>query len=270
MKVLLGSVLAILGATSAIGQFAPPNDAGVSLGHIHLFVKDIEVQKRFFAEMMGGTALEGTANPTVQFPGVWILFRQAAETSGPPAGSIVNHFGFVFKDLPAMLAKWKAAGVEIQQNTNPMQGYVTAPDGVRIEFFGDPTSPVPVRMDHIHFFTTDIEGMQDWYSKVFGLVPGKRPRVSTPGWNDCVFVPGNINLSFQKSNMPMAPTKGRSLDHIGFEVRNIEAFVKKAEAQGIKFDIPLRQASATTKNAFLTDPWGTYIEITEHNLTAAK
>ena len=28
-------------------------------------------------------------------------------------------------------------------------------------------------------------------------------------------------------------TRGRALDHIGFEVRNLEAFVKKLEAQGI-------------------------------------
>ena len=57
MKLPLAPVLAILGAASAFGQFAPPNDAGVALGHIHLFVKDVAVQQRFFTEVMGGTAL---------------------------------------------------------------------------------------------------------------------------------------------------------------------------------------------------------------------
>jgi catechol 2,3-dioxygenase-like lactoylglutathione lyase family enzyme len=269
MKFLLTSTLAILSAASVFGQFAPPNDAGVSLGHIHLYVKDVAAQQRFFTEMMGGTFLKENANPTVQFPGVWIMFRQA-EASGAPAGSILNHFGFVFKDLPAMLAKWKAAGVEVQQNANPNQGYVTAPDGVRIEFFGDPSIPVPVRMDHIHFFTFDIPGMQEWYSKVFGAVPGQRPRVSTPGWVDCVFLPGDINLSFQKNATPLAPTQGRSIDHIGFEVKNIDAFVKRIEAQGIKLDQPLGRPNPTTKNAFLTDPWGVRIELTEHFLPPAK
>ena len=269
MKLLLAPALAILGAASAFGQFAPPNDAGVALGHIHLFVKDVAAQQRFFTEVMGGTALDNPINPTVQFPGVWIMFRKA-ETSGPPEGSMVNHFGFTYRDLPAMLAKWKAAGVEVVQNSpNPLQGYVVAPDGVRIEVFGDPSIPVPVRMDHIHIYTTDVAGMQAWYAKAFGAPLGKRPRVSRPGWTDCVFMPGNINLSFQPDDKKLAPTKGRSLDHIGFEVKNLDAFAKKLDAQGIKLDVPVRQANPTTKNAFLTDPWGIYIELTEHSSVPA-
>ena len=60
------------------------------------------------------------------------------------------------------------------------------------------------------------------------------------------------------------PTKGRALDHIGFEVNGLEAFCKKLEAQGIKFDVPYRKVPALGISvAFLTDPWGTYIELTE-------
>jgi len=73
----------------------------------------------------------------------------------PPAGSVVDHFGLVFKDLPAWLAKWKANGIEIEQNQNPLQGYVHAPDGIRVEFFGDPSLDAPVKMDHIHFWPAD-------------------------------------------------------------------------------------------------------------------
>ena len=270
MRVALAFILSSFSAANLFGQFAPPNDAGVSLGHIHLLVKDISAQERFFTEMMGGKPLQGTVTAGVEFPGVWIMFREGNPTA-PPAGSIVNHFGFVFRDLPAMIAKWKAAGVEIEQNANPNQGYVHAPDGVRIEFFGDPALPVPVRMDHVHSYVTDVAAVQEWYSKVFGLVPGKRPRVSTPGWVDCVFLfPGTANLSFQQNDMKQAPTKGRSIDHLGFEVKNIEAFVNKIEVQGIKLDQPVQQVNATTKNAFLTDPWGTYIELTEHSALSAN
>ncbi len=35
-----------------------------------------------------------------------------------------------------------------------------------------------------------------------------------------------------------APTKGRTLDHIGFEIAGLEAFCKRLEASGIKFDEP--------------------------------
>ena len=62
----------------------------------------------------------------------------------------------------------------------------------------------------------------------------------------------------------MAPTKGRALDHIGFEVKDLEAFCKKLEAAGVKLDMPYRNIPALSLSiAFLTDPWGTNIELTE-------
>ena len=45
---------------------------------------------------------------------------------------------------------------------------------------------------------------------------------------------------------------------------NLEEFVKGLEARGIKIDAPIRQVPNTKlKVAFLSDPWGTYIELTE-------
>jgi len=62
----------------------------------------------------------------------------------------------------------------------------------------------------------------------------------------------------------MAPTAGRALDHIGFEVKNLEAFCKKLGDSGIKFETPYRQMPQLKLSlAFLTDPWGTRIELTE-------
>ena len=59
-------------------------------------------------------------------------------------------------------------------------------------------------------------------------------------------------------------SKGRGIDHIGFEVKNLDAFVKNLEAQGVKMDAAVRQLPGTDlKIAFLTDPYGTYIELTE-------
>jgi hypothetical protein len=59
-------------------------------------------------------------------------------------------------------------------------------------------------------------------------------------------------------------TKGRSIDHIGFDVQNLEEFVAGLEKRGIKIEAPIRQVpNSKVKVAFLTDPWGTYIELTE-------
>ena len=141
------------------------------------------------------------------------------------------------------------------------------PDNVRIEIFGDPNLPVPVQMNHIHFFPPkqDIPAMQAWYAKTFGGVVGKRESVARPGnYIDCDDLPG-VNLSMSPSDNRRAPTAGRAIDHIGFEVTNLEAFAKKLAAQGTKLDEPIRSIPAAKhlKITFITDPWGTRIELTE-------
>ena len=262
IRFALALLAAVFAAVPACAQLAPANGAGVTMGHIHLFVKDVEAQKKFWTAEMGGKVVQNGPLMLIQFPGVYIMLRQA-DPSGPPAGSIVDHFGFAWKDLPATLAKWKADNVEIEQTGNPNQGYVHGPDGIRVEFVGDPSLATPVSMNHIHFYPMDIPAMQAWYAKMFGGIPGKRQRQSSPGLIDCDDIPGT-NLSFSQGKAVLAPTKGRSLDHIGFDVTNLENFVKKLDAQGIKLDEAMRLApNGTTKVAYLTDPWGTRIELTE-------
>jgi hypothetical protein len=47
-------------------------------------------------------------------------------------------------------------------------------------------------------------------------------------------------------------------------VKNLEAFTKKLEAEGITLTVPYRQVPALgIAIAFIKDPWGTNIEMTE-------
>jgi catechol 2,3-dioxygenase-like lactoylglutathione lyase family enzyme len=60
------------------------------------------------------------------------------------------------------------------------------------------------------------------------------------------------------------PTKGRAIDHIGFEVKNLDAFVKKLQADGVTIEVPYRDMpNLGLKLAFIVDPVGTRIELTE-------
>jgi extradiol dioxygenase family protein len=117
---------------------------------------------------------------------------------------------------------------------------------------------VPIASHHIHLYLPEGTEPQAkaWYARFFGGIPGKRWRY------EAVDLPG-INFNFSSSPRPMPPLKGRMLDHIGFEIKNLEAFCKKLEAGGVKFDIPYKRQSSGVATAFLTDPWGTYIELTE-------
>jgi catechol 2,3-dioxygenase-like lactoylglutathione lyase family enzyme len=265
MKQLTFIAIAILWVTPALAQLAEPNQVGVTMGHVHLAVKDVDAQKHFWISVMGGTLVKNGPLELIQFPGVFIMLRKA-EPSGPPAGSIVNHFGFVVKDMPGALARWKAANIKIEPTENPNEVYLIAPDDIRLEVYGEPALPTPVSMNHIHFYPADIPAIKAWYVQAFGANPGRRPCVaclSNPRMIEADDLPG-VNLSFSPGKEPLLPTKGRSLDHIGFEVSNLEAFVSSLEAKGMKIEGPIRQVPDTRlKIAFLTDPWGTYIELTE-------
>ena len=77
-------------------------------------------------------------------------------------------------------------------------------------------------------------------------------------------VPGG-EVDFRKADTEPAATKGRSLDHIGFEVTNLEAYCKKLEAEGVTFDTSYRVVPQLDglKIAYILDPIGTRIELTE-------
>jgi len=62
------------------------------------------------------------------------------------------------------------------------------------------------------------------------------------------------------------PTASRVVDHVGFEVKNLEAFCKALEAKGIKLIRPYKKRDAAMNNiatATIVDPWGVSIELTE-------
>ena len=252
------SFLALLAAAvcPAIAQLAAPNDAGVAMGHLHLVVKDVDAQKRFWT-MMGGVPVQNGQLSLIQFPGTFVMLRQG-DPAGGTVGSVVNHFGFYVKNMQESLDKWKAAGVKVEQDNNPKQAFLTGPDDLRIEIFEDASISTPIKMHHIHFFGAETGEMQAWYAKTFGAVPGKRNNF------DIANVPG-VELAFAKGDGGLAGTKGRSLDHIGFDVQSLDDFSKRLAAEGLKFDAPIRQIpNGKTRVAFFTDPWGTYIEVTEN------
>jgi catechol 2,3-dioxygenase-like lactoylglutathione lyase family enzyme len=264
-------VVSLLVPAIASAQPFPVNAAGVTNGHWHLNSKDIEANKKIFVAM-GGTLVTNGNFQIVRFPGVLVYLNQgagAAPANGGTVGSVVNHVGFTVPNTPEAVAKWKAAGVNVLPGGagRTDQAFVETPDGVRIEILENKDQKFPIQSHHIHFNVpeSEIPKIQAWYSAWFGASPGKR------GANIAADLPG-INLSFSKAmdDKPQVTTKGRTLDHIGFDVKNLEAFLKKYEAAGGKIDRPYtKNAQNNTALAFIYDPWGTYIELNERPDTPA-
>ena len=264
MKPTIAPVLLLVAALAApaAAQLTTPNAAGVTLGHIHLYVSDVAAQQKFWAAM-GGTPVANQKLEMIQLPGVFILLRRS-DTKGGTVGSIVNHLGFAWKDLAAAKARWEAAGYTIEPGADPNHGYLLGPDGIRLEFFGDPSLQTPVRISHVHLHPQDVPAMKAWYTKVLGGVAGPCAPGAAPDATDCVDVAG-VSLAMSKSDARLEPTAGRSLDHIGFEVKNLPEFLKRMESEGVTITQPLTPSNfvSTMRVAFIADPWGTKMEITE-------
>ena len=249
---------AALAAGTAAAQPAPFNATGVTMGHWHIVSKDLEANRRLFIAMGGKLFMPG-GTPIIMFPGLYINLNLVNEKGdGGTQGSVVNHVGFIVNNVRARIAEWKAAGVPVLPGNNNRldQAFVETPDGVRMEILEDKMQSMPIRGEHVHFFLPEAEipKAQAWYAKTFGGKVGTRngaPVVDLPG----------VQLRFTKADTKQAPTRGRVLDHIGFDVKDHAAFVKKLQAEGISLDEPVHKAPTGSTITYITDPWGTRVEI---------
>ena len=246
---------------NALAQATPPNEGGATMGHWHLNSRDVEATKKMFVAM-GGTAIKYGNFDLVKFPGVAIFLQMppgTAPADGGTVGTVVNHVGFLVPNVQEAMAKWKAAGVPVSPGApgRTDQAFVVTPDGLRIEILEDKTQTVPIRHHHVHFYVpqADIPKIQAWYVQHFGAKPGMRGQIVTAD------IPG-AELSFSKTDTPTVSTKGHILDHIGFEVKNLEALCKKMGEDGMKVE-PYYKTRSGNGVCFVSDPWGTYIELNE-------
>jgi catechol 2,3-dioxygenase-like lactoylglutathione lyase family enzyme len=274
---LLSTVLVlswVAGASTASAQLLAAREAPIAYGHHHLNVTSIAEQKKFFVDTLGGVPVTLAGREIIKFPNALVFLREQKPTGGN-RGTTVNHLGFTVPNLRQTLDKLKANGyrivtreegpsnLEVKDDIGNYPGrtvglaYVLGPDDLKLEIVENKEQKVPIVANHVHFFGQQNEDMQAWYVKVFGAKAGAPgglfPSASLPG----------LGLAFSPSTTPVVGTQGRVVDHIGFEIDNLPEFLKKVEAMGIK-PVNVRQVPELNVSiAFITDPWGTYIELTE-------
>jgi catechol 2,3-dioxygenase-like lactoylglutathione lyase family enzyme len=238
-------VLAVFCST-AFAQLGPFNDKGVTIGHVHYLVKDIDAHKKLWIDVFGAEV--GHAGPIelIKLPGIIILLmkQQAPEPSGEPT---TDHMALRVRDLSAVKEKLAAAKIGVSDKS-----VATFPDGVRVELIEDKGLAVPVAFHHFHLFSNNSE-IANWYKKHFGVVfPAAK---NFPG--------GEVTFATQP-NPARVPSLNHVFDHISFEVKDLAEFCKKLEADGVKLDMKIIDATAIgLKVTFVTDPIGTRIELTE-------
>jgi catechol 2,3-dioxygenase-like lactoylglutathione lyase family enzyme len=269
--------LAILATTvsPAGAQLLAARGAAVAYGHHHINASDVEAHKRFWVDALGGTSIRIRSSDAqvVSFPNVLVFLTNRAPTGGTK-GSVVNHVGFETRDIRAAVARLRARGYRMvtreelpetytvtddlgQRPGGNVIAFVMGPDETKVELIENTSIAHPLQLHHVHWAAADGAAMQAWYVEHFGAVAGTRinqPAADLPG----------VNLTFAPDTLALVPTRGRALDHIGFEVRELEQFVRDLEAKGVRMDRGYTQVPALgIAIAFLTDPWGTYVELTE-------
>ncbi len=274
----LAALLVLFAAQAALGQTITA-EGPVVYGHHHLNTTDMAAQKRFYVETLGGKlATVGTNQlEVITFPNVFLFFRPMQAPTGGTIGSTVNHIGFSVPALEPVVAKIKANGFKMITRESVAANVAVAddiaaaspttniafalgPEDVKVELVEVKGQRSPIQLHHVHFFGEQQAQMQAWYAKVFGAVA----QPAAPGRAFVTAELPGVTLSFSPSPTPTAATQGRALDHIGFEVRDLESFTKKLEADGIPLTVSYRTVPALgIAIAFIKDPWGTNIELTE-------
>lgn len=268
------SVVAVILANSGtvFAQSSWASEGPVVHGHHHLNASDRVAHEHFWRDTLGGIPTPWRDVEVFKFPNAFV-FLADREPSGGTIGTTVNHIGFWVPDARAVIEKVRAAGYAViteQEAPNATvdngvvcpegqdwcYGYVLAPDDVKVEFVGNRSQTIPIQNHHIHLNTPDVDTLRAWYVDMFNAVPGMNGNLKVAD------LPG-VTLRFSETSK-MVGTQGRGLDHIGLEIDGLEAFCKALEAKGVTFDRPYRRIDELgVAIAFLTDPDGTYIELTE-------
>lgn len=246
----------LLPAISAAQIPVDKNAQGVSMGHIHLMVPDLQQARQMWLDFGAWEVSSGRLR-MMAIPGIYILLTER-EPQAASRDTPANHFGMHIKDYQGMHAKLEALGANFIID-DAEQGWMLAdlPDGLRLEMQAVEAQEAPMVFHHMHLFSADVDALRDWYVEVFGAEPGSRSNLPS------ALLPGG-RIDFRPDERELQPSQGSAIDHIGFEVDNMALFAARLKKLGIKFDRePQRIDAINLSIAFITDPVGTYIEITE-------
>ena len=262
-------------ASACFGQVMAPNSAGVFAAHEHLTTTDLDASRAFWTAL-GGEATQVATMNGVRFPGIYILLQTnrgrggrnangaSAQPSAPPpapessVGSVAEAIGIKVKNLHETLSKLDALGIHPEPGATATRATVMSPAKVEVILTEDPALGTAAASNELLMKVPDPAAAAAWYQKWFGA------SVVTEGDSTIAKIPG-MNMRFVATSTPMAGTHGRALDHIGFDVQNLQDLVARMQAAGVTVNTPYRAINFgfLTGIAFVTDPWGTYIELNQ-------
>lgn len=245
MKHLTYLCLAVGLVSTAGAQVLPFNEAGVTMGHHHIMVPDIDAQRAAWVDALGGEAQGNLPLLFVKFPGTFLILSNGQATEGTK-GAALDHIAFNVKDLAGTRANLAAAGVA-SFNESDTRFDAILPGDIEVHFFANPSQAEPIAHRAMAFVSADPEAQRAWWENVLGATTTQEGELTVSS------IPG-ARLFFSEGSA--APTRGRTLDHTGIGVADIEAFCEQVAAKGVGCELLFGGAAA-----MITDPGGVAIEI---------
>jgi hypothetical protein len=251
-------VLMLAAITPSSAQLAAPTAAGVSLAAVYYTVPDVAKHKKLWVDNFDAKPVMVGKTEMLKIPGVFIVLLQGTPQAG---AGMVNHLGIWGKDLAPTRTKLAAAGATV---VPPAGQFVDLPDGIRLEFIDDPAGPAAPSAHHIHYFV-GAAPERAWYMKHFGAAENSRRNGGVPS---ALLTPADKWISIDFTNAgarggPLTSNKGKAMDRFALEVKGIDAFVKKLEADGVKITKPVSTNADGLKTAMFVDIVGNDVELIE-------
>lgn len=265
MKNLAPSFIALL-LIAPLAYAQPVDSEGSDLvfGHLHLYVTDVELHADLWSELFSGEVVEKEGYTAVRIPGTHV-FLTATDSVAPSHGTGVSFVGLEVADLDGVLEAWAARGFEpgwmVEKARYPEGAnlaFLTFPDGLLVMVRENEDLATTARMHGVHYVTPEPSDLQAWYGEMLGATPAA-------GHRDLEIsnVPG-AGLVFGPTESAPRPTEGSVIDHVGFEIDDMQDFADRLAAAGVEFVFgPRHIESLDIWVVFFVDPNGVTVELTE-------
>jgi catechol 2,3-dioxygenase-like lactoylglutathione lyase family enzyme len=260
--------------------------------HVHLNTTDPTKAIDFYASKFDcEKAKFAGVMDAVKAQDVWLLFTRVAEAPPWELVSPIWHIGWGAEDMKSTVQKQLDMGTrfytpmtDISKLTNTQgfyYAYVDGPDHALIEL----NTAAHHHFGHLHLFSDDPVSAGEWYIKYFNAKPrSNRPVSRAPRFYEGFQVGPAMSLMSDQVNIiifpsqharqanpehwkgrsELAPSKGRSIDHIGFSVDNLAETLEGMRKAGVKITDDTKVIlGGKLKCAFIEGPDKIRIEVVE-------
>jgi catechol 2,3-dioxygenase-like lactoylglutathione lyase family enzyme len=240
----------------------------------HLGVPDPVAAAEWYRRYLGADA--GDHVDRVMFGDTRVIFLKN-ETPAPSHGSAIDHLALSYPDLDARVKALDGSGAIVVSPIASVDGLyrsatIDDPWGARIELVEMGSDPgdelyggqTPVRDDsrlprfhHVHIRVPEVARSQAWYVDTFGATRGR-----FKGRLDGIECGG---MWVVMDRGPAAPSKGHTIDHIGWRMADLRATAAELKQKGVTFTTEPQPGPsgphAPVLLSFTEDPWGVKIEL---------